>query len=666
MKNKVLTALLLTLFVASTGWCSWTTRESTTTQDLNAVALATQALGLAVGNSGTVIKTLNGGQTWESKASGVTVALYDVMLPSATEGYLAGASGTILKTANLGDTFNAITLPSGVNTAAIKKAAWHNNLRGFAASNGAASNGAIITGEAVSGDVAAWNVTTIANFDVAGVAFATTESGGADTYVWGRYFAGADSGKYAILKNGTAVQTFTGNAIRDIFFSSAAIGYAVGENGFLYKTTDNGESWFDASSGTTNNLNSLLFITDNFGWAVGDVGNICLTTSGGVRWTNCSDTSISTDLNDIGGSFTIASTSDASGVGLIVGDGGKVYKLSSPSIEAVSPTTKPQGGIGTMEITGSGFMAGATVAFLLPGTSDSDPGLIAAAIRQSKILATAVSVESSTRLVLNYISSTDATLGARDVRVVNIDASSARRNSAFTLVARTANPAIANAWVDNNKYVAALAPFGISTKPLITFEATSTAGMTPATANAKVIAISGESYSIFNIPAASITATSANTVSVSYKLSGTLASGTAMSLKLYVEDSAGNPAQSDLSVETSGLTNPTSESGAKAGLPGVIIGNETKTDLSQSNYVSSLHMPAGTEVVNPKFILIDAAGKRIWEKTIPGTYYTKVNFTIAKNEVDPKLLGYGIYIIQAWDTRTGKLIAQNRFVNWKN
>ncbi len=75
--------------------------------------------------------------------------------------------------------------------------------------------------------------------------------------------------------------------LRDSFFlpgRNCQLGWAVGGNGAIVKTTDTGKSWISLESGTHRNLNSVFFIDEQKGWIVGDKGVILFTQDGGTSW----------------------------------------------------------------------------------------------------------------------------------------------------------------------------------------------------------------------------------------------------------------------------------------------------------------------------------------------------------------------------------------------
>lgn len=83
---------------------------------------------------------------------------------------------------------------------------------------------------------------------------------------------------------------------RDVYFINPNIGFVVGYNGDIYKTTDSGITWTKQNSGTTLHLHSVFFLNENVGFVSSQTMN-CLdadcnkgsvllkTTNGGETWT---------------------------------------------------------------------------------------------------------------------------------------------------------------------------------------------------------------------------------------------------------------------------------------------------------------------------------------------------------------------------------------------
>jgi photosystem II stability/assembly factor-like uncharacterized protein len=78
------------------GGTNWTSQSSGTTQHLKGVHFVDTNLGFAVGNAGTVLATVNGGTTWAPQISGTTANLNGLSF-SGSEGYAVGDSGRIVR-----------------------------------------------------------------------------------------------------------------------------------------------------------------------------------------------------------------------------------------------------------------------------------------------------------------------------------------------------------------------------------------------------------------------------------------------------------------------------------------------------------------------------------------------------------------------------------------
>ena len=71
-----------------------------------------------------------------------------------------------------------------------------------------------------------------------------------------------------------------------IFFTSDNIGYAVGGEGKIIKTTDAGNTWQQQNSGVTVSLTKVFFVDANTGYCGGFGGTILKTTNAGNIWVN--------------------------------------------------------------------------------------------------------------------------------------------------------------------------------------------------------------------------------------------------------------------------------------------------------------------------------------------------------------------------------------------
>ncbi|HEY6191176.1 MAG TPA: YCF48-related protein [Bacteroidota bacterium] len=250
-----------TVVRSNDGGVTWFTQQSGTIRYLFSVSFANSSEGTAVGGdpvSGilTIIHTANSGSSWSSQSAPVSQPLVAVSFCDASNGFAVGYGGTILHTVNGGATW--VSQTTGVLS----------TLNGVACID---ANTAVIVGDF-------------------GVIMRTTNGGGS----WSQSSSG------------------TANDLYGVRFLNSTTGWAVGLLGTIVKTTNGGSSWSAQSSGTTNILNAVSFADASNGWAVGNGGVILHSSNGGSSWSSQS--------------LAIANWADvsfiSSSTGLVVGDHG--------------------------------------------------------------------------------------------------------------------------------------------------------------------------------------------------------------------------------------------------------------------------------------------------------------------------------------------------------
>lgn len=217
----------------------WTLQTSGTNILLCDVFFRDQNNGWIVGNSGTILRTTDGGTNWVPAASGTSNALYSVFFIDTEIGWCVGLNGTILKSTDGGMNWSSQT--SGTNRT-------FNSVFFVDQSNG------WITG---------------------GTVFKTT-NGGID---WLTQSVGTD------------------NSVNSVFFVNQDTGWTAGTNWFsgrILKTTDAGTNWISQFEIPGLNMNSVQFINPNNGWAFGIAlegppgipmfGTLLSTSDGGSNW----------------------------------------------------------------------------------------------------------------------------------------------------------------------------------------------------------------------------------------------------------------------------------------------------------------------------------------------------------------------------------------------
>ena len=114
-KNLTHTKSIILLFTLMMGWClvvsmasaqDWeTARQTDWETNFEDVHFLDTQNGWAVGDSGVIAHTTNGGATWTAQSSGTQNDLFAVHFVSASVGWVTGDNGTILETRNGGSSW---------------------------------------------------------------------------------------------------------------------------------------------------------------------------------------------------------------------------------------------------------------------------------------------------------------------------------------------------------------------------------------------------------------------------------------------------------------------------------------------------------------------------------------------------------------------------------
>lgn len=227
--------------------------------------------GIVVGNG--IIQTTDGGANWNLIVDAATTQagiLENVMFTNTTDGYAVGQrydfnytsfEGMLYKTTNAGGSWTDFTVSQEVNN--------ENTLLHTVYSTG---NGIIYAGaENQSGgstlfksinDGATWSPLT----------FSQT--------IWSLYFTSADTG-FAATTSGLYKTTDAGVSWTNILTAPSALhsiqiknglGFTAGENGIIYMTSNNGNTWNSVTSPVTTTISDVSVISPNLAYAVGASG----------------------------------------------------------------------------------------------------------------------------------------------------------------------------------------------------------------------------------------------------------------------------------------------------------------------------------------------------------------------------------------------------------
>ena len=232
-----------TIFRTHDGGRSWDAQVSGTLEQLFSVDFADVRTGWAVGRAGVIVHTSDGGTTWRLQATPKEQHLFKVRVIDAQRAWAVGDWGTVLATRNGGQTWEDRSLPRDV---ILYSQAWPDAQHGW------------VIGEAG--------------------AIVATQDGGA---TWTEQTSGVEKTLFGVS------------------FTDAQHGWAVGLDGIILRTRDGGQSWQllhgDADVDALEQVgfkeafdNPSLYdvvVTPTFGYAVGDNGAVFVSTDGGSSWT---------------------------------------------------------------------------------------------------------------------------------------------------------------------------------------------------------------------------------------------------------------------------------------------------------------------------------------------------------------------------------------------
>ncbi|RKY87109.1 hypothetical protein DRQ15_11270, partial [candidate division KSB1 bacterium] len=194
----------------------------------------------AVGDSGTIIATTDGGENWVLQTSPREVNLWSVTLTDVNHLWICGEDGVILTTTDGGQTWQEQA--SGLTT------------------------------------------------DLFSIHFIDAQHGWA-VGEEGTILRTTDGGNFWLLL--PQISGTSNRYLRGVHFISATEGWLVGggtatsTNGyFIYHTTDGGYTWTEQKkSSSGGSLTTVSFVDTLYGWAVGYQGSAFQTTNGGATWT---------------------------------------------------------------------------------------------------------------------------------------------------------------------------------------------------------------------------------------------------------------------------------------------------------------------------------------------------------------------------------------------
>ncbi|MGH7496475.1 MAG: YCF48-related protein [bacterium] len=304
-----------TIIVSRDGGQTWEAQMSGTTSALTSVRFIDAARGWVVGVDGTILATHDGGQTWQAQASRTTNRLRSVHFINRTTGWVAGGNGMILATRDGGQAWQAQT--TGISTL-LTSVYFIDATTGWAV-----GDFGIILATRDGGQTWQAQETGIRSM-LRSAAFIDAETG------WVVGYDGTILATHNGGKTWQAQTSWTKSQLHSIHFRDAATGWAVGDRGTIIATPNSGETWHAQAGGMGDHLSSIQFIDATTGWVAGMHQTLLITRDGGKSWRPVVDDLINTVH------FVDASTAWAIGSegGLLVTrDGGQSWQSRKTGAE---------------------------------------------------------------------------------------------------------------------------------------------------------------------------------------------------------------------------------------------------------------------------------------------------------------------------------------------
>jgi photosystem II stability/assembly factor-like uncharacterized protein len=289
----------------------WFTLSSGTSSNLKSVFFHNSLTGYVSGSSGMMLKTSNGGVNWNTLQTGITDDINSVYFVNFTTGYASANTGKIIYTSNGGNNWVSVSTGITDNLYSVHSA--------FCTGSGGSllytTNGGLNWVVAVNGSISSYygiqavSPTTAFACGVNTIfqpLIAKTTNGGAN-WSYSVFYLNGNEGNlrdihflnnnegFAVSNvwNGQGGISYTSNAglnwttqlytraLNSIDIEGVA-GYSAGIQGYIIKSTNAGQSWFEQQSGVTSILRSVDAIDSLIAYAVGDGGVIIKTTNGGI------------------------------------------------------------------------------------------------------------------------------------------------------------------------------------------------------------------------------------------------------------------------------------------------------------------------------------------------------------------------------------------------
>jgi len=275
----------------------WLKQNSGSTAYLKSVFFVSLNIGWVAGEGGLILKTTDSGASWFKQNSGTSEILNDINFSDVNIGWVVGYNGIILKTTNGGGDWTQLTIPDIDRLMSVD---FVNSLIGFAAGSRGEYGPPVLLKTTDGGLEWVDRSTSFISKNEINyllcVEFINEDVGwvgsGMDQFIF-KTTDGGDSwyGCGLISSNQKIVESLPiePGGVRDIYFKDENIGFAVGgERTYhrkIYATSDGGLNWYIKYEAQEEyDLISVYGTKAGKGWAIGSNGTIFITDNNGQSW----------------------------------------------------------------------------------------------------------------------------------------------------------------------------------------------------------------------------------------------------------------------------------------------------------------------------------------------------------------------------------------------
>lgn len=258
--------------------------DSKVLKNLNAIYFADTKFAAAVGDSGTVITSYDGGLTWDQKIFDRKINLSDIYCLPNGKAIIIGDSSTVYYCQNNLDSLQLIPVVHGHTLFRVK---FIDSETGFITG----SKGLIL--KTTNGGVNWKKTSSNTNELVFDLSFIDAKHGFAVGWD-GMLLETTNAGESWHKKDDHSVD----NYFKSIDFTKQGYGLIVGGDGTILRSTNHGQHWEETKITDIGGLQRVLFISERYAVLIGNRGTIMVSKDNGETW-NLVDTQLFSNMNDV-------------------------------------------------------------------------------------------------------------------------------------------------------------------------------------------------------------------------------------------------------------------------------------------------------------------------------------------------------------------------------